>query len=552
MPKLPIIGSSAPSQSAKVSLQEMLNLYVEKVGAPGEPDEYVAFGRPGRLLAYEASVAGTGASAIRGIWANAERCFFVVGPYLCELLYTAPSTWSHGLHGNVGDAGAHTPVTILSNGHQLLIVSDGKAYYDAGDGSGVQNCNLPAPTGTCDATGYIVTATDKVAFGPEMVGAIKLNGTSYTCTEVLFGGNKLRLSTAVPTPLTGATYLGPATQLTASSAAYLDGYFLVARPSSGLVNYTENPSSWSNLDTFSAEGYPDHLVAIHADHEELYLLGTETIEVWRDVGDATNPFQRSSGTFIHQGCIAPYAVNSAAEAIYFLGADTRGGAAAAFRIRGFQLERISTPEVEAAWAASSIDVVSSTTGLVYTEGGHTFWQLGFTQATWVYDITTGIWATRGYWSGSALSADKAECHGYVTQWGAKGLHIVGGRASSKLWLQSLSYTDDDGDSIRYVRTMPHVRAEDGQRVYFRRIQLDFETGTVASGTAPAISLYYTDDNGTTWSSALTGDLGTHGQLKRVFWNRLGKSFDRVWRFVVVAKCRIAIPAGYVRFDVGAH
>ncbi|MCV5997943.1 hypothetical protein, partial [Enterococcus faecalis] len=71
----------------------------------------------------------------------------------------------------------------------------------------------------------------------------------------------------------------------------------------------------------TAEGQPDPLVAILSDHREIFLFGTETIEVWYNSGASDFPFERNQGAFIEKGCGARYSVAKQNNTVYFIGSD---------------------------------------------------------------------------------------------------------------------------------------------------------------------------------------------------------------------------------------
>jgi len=68
----------------------------------------------------------------------------------------------------------------------------------------------------------------------------------------------------------------------AVTVCYLDGYFVFNQPNSQIIWVTQllDGTSVDPLDFASAEGSPDGVVAVIADHRELWVYGTDTVEVW--------------------------------------------------------------------------------------------------------------------------------------------------------------------------------------------------------------------------------------------------------------------------------
>lgn len=86
---------------------------------------------------------------------------------------------------------------------------------------------------------------------------------------------------------------------------------------------------------------------------------------------------------------------------------------------------------------------------------------------------------------------------------------------------------------RRLRQTPHLNDEN-LRLFFSRVELLLESGVgTADVTDPQVALSYSNDYGRTWSGEQWMSAGPAGAFRRrVFWNRLGYSRDRVWRITV--------------------
>jgi len=127
-------------------------------------------------------------------------------------------------------------------------------------------------------------------------------------------------TTDVFAPITDPDFTGAAT------VTYLDGYFVFNEPDSQLIWVTQllDGTSVDPLDFASAEGDPDDVVAIIADHRELWVYGTNSVEVWYNSGAADFPLQRIQGAFNEIGCAAPNSVAKMDNGLFWLGKDARG------------------------------------------------------------------------------------------------------------------------------------------------------------------------------------------------------------------------------------
>jgi hypothetical protein len=88
---------------------------------------------------------------------------------------------------------------------------------------------------------------------------------------------------------------------------YLDGFFVFNEPNSQKIWVTSllNGLSVDPLDFASAEGSPDGVVGVVADHRELWVFGTNSVEVWYNSGGADFPLSRIQGAFNELGCAPP-------------------------------------------------------------------------------------------------------------------------------------------------------------------------------------------------------------------------------------------------------
>ena len=96
----------------------------------------------------------------------------------------------------------------------------------------------------------------------------------------------------------------------AGTVTYLDGYFVFNEPNSQKIWVTTlyDGAQIDPLDFASAEGSPDGVVGVLADHRQLWVFGTNSVEVWYDSGNPDFPLSRIDGAYNELGCVAPYSI----------------------------------------------------------------------------------------------------------------------------------------------------------------------------------------------------------------------------------------------------
>lgn len=313
----------------------------------------------------------------------------------------------------------------------------------------------------------------------------------------------------------------------ARTVTYQDGYFIFERKDTGqyfisdLLSIDLDPLKFS-----TAEGQPDMLVAVLSDHREVFLFGTETIQVVYNSGDFDFPFETNQGAFIEKGCAAPYSVAKQNNTIYFVGSDLM-----VYQLAGYVPQRISSHAVEQ--DLKDVDL-SDCFAYTYQEAGHLFYVLTIPDAnkTWCYDISTSAWHIRKDYQ---FGRHRSECIAFFNK-----KTLVGDFQSGRIYQLTTDYYTDDNEPIVREFTLPTINnGREFLSIY--SFELDMGTG-IHNGKEPIATLMFSKDSGKTWSNQKFSNMGALGEyLSRVKWNRLGSARQ----FVI--KCRISAP---IEVDIG--
>lgn len=320
----------------------------------------------------------------------------------------------------------------------------------------------------------------------------------------------------------------------------LDSYFLVVANSTQKVYWNETPgtgTAWNGLDFGSAEGAPDNIIGLVVDHRELWLFGTETVEIWVNTGDVDAPFQRSGNAFIEQGTAAAFSPSKADNSVFWLGKGEQGEGVV-FRAEGYSPVRISSHALETAIRGYS--TISDAFSYSFQLDGHVFYVLSFptADATWVYDVSTQQW-TEWLWRDPATN----EFHRHRSAWhvfnGRK--HLVGDWETGEVYSLEPEVYTDAGDAIKRLRRTQTL-TNAGKRLFFGELFIDMETGVAnAAEASPEIMLRYSNDSGHTWSNEKTKSIGATGEYgKRVKFGPTGSGRNRVWELSMTDPVEFAV------------
>jgi len=309
----------------------------------------------------------------------------------------------------------------------------------------------------------------------------------------------------------------------AEHISYLDGRFIVQDTGTDqfYISADEDITSWEALDFASAESNPDDILAQITNEKDLYLFGSETIQVFYNSGNADFPFSAYPNV-IEYGIQAKYSIAKDESGLYCL-AIKPGGGVVVVKITGFQGSQISSQDMT--WTINQLGTTSDAIGGLYDMKGQSYYVLSFPSedVTYAFNTQTGLpHRLKSYGIGRHLGL------GY----GSLGSRqFVGDYNNAKLYeLDFDKYTDDGGVIERYRRSM--VVHNNNMRVQYTQIVIDVKAGVGNGDEAnPAMELRYSDDGGNTWSSWVSKILGAAGEYStRCIWNRLGTSRGRVFEF----------------------
>jgi len=329
---------------------------------------------------------------------------------------------------------------------------------------------------------------------------------------------------------------------------FLNGFFIFNRPNtgqfywSGAYDLTLNP-----LDFATGEATPDKLVRAIRDHNEIWLFGEKSLDVYAPSGSTDAAFQAISGAVQETGCAAPGSVASMDNTLFWLGNDKRGSAMV-WRANGYQPARTSTHALEE--EIRTYARLDDAFAYSYQQSGHSFYVITFPTAkkTWAYDAATQLWAERAYrLENNQFEQVRDSCHCFYQR-----KHLVGDRENGNIYELDLDTYTDNGAVIPRLKSFQHI-SQSNVIQFFRRITLDMQVGIGGPQELdPKVTLRWSDDGANTWSSPVVTSLGKVGQFSlKPFWDRLGRGRDRVFEVSTTAIGPIVLQGAFLDIDLGS-
>ncbi len=336
----------------------------------------------------------------------------------------------------------------------------------------------------------------------------------------------------------------------ASSVTTLDGYTIFSKQNSGefFISALRDTTTYSALDRATAEALSDNIVRVAVYNRQLYIFGTNSIEVWYNTGNVTFPFQRVDGVLVQRGLGAKWSVAQEVDGLYWLGEDKKY-----YRIKNYLPEPISTYGLE--YQISQLERTDDIFSYFYTEAGHKYYVTTSPTGdrTWKLDITTELWTEAG-----SLNADQTQVGAWSAQYCAffNGLNIVNGRMNGRLYSLDLNTYDEDGVPI-IAEAISCTQFEDSYNYKFidrLSLLMDFGVGIDGSGQGinPKIMMTFSIDGGYTWSEETQAEIGVIGSYPtEVFWERLGKCRSIIIKIRISDPVKRTIIGAYLKTKEGA-
>lgn len=469
---------------------------------------------------------------------------------------------------NSATVGATFTATISGSTMTVSAVASGTLYLGQtvqGAGVAANSVITALGTGTGGAGTYTLSASSTVGSSTTMYG---LNFSVLPSTDGAFSG--------------------------ANTCDIIDNYFVYNNPTTQQWGASDLLSPISPALSYGLkDGSPDDLVALIADHREVYLMGETSSEVWVDVGATPFPFQRIPGTSTQHGIAAPFSLYRLGNSFAYVSHNNRGQAQI-MQMNGYIPQRISTHAVENTLVNQTIDDAIAWT---YQLEGHevyvvTFPSIGTNGLTWAYDATTQMWHKWLYTADdNSYQRHRGNCCAVF-----QGMVLVGDYANGKIYQLDKTNFTDDGQNVRRLRRAPHL-VSDFQRQYFDELQIQFQPGVGTTGlsqptgdiyvdspaiiypnatftiypfqtyiigqqanlstnittTNPQAMLRWSNDGGSTWSKEYWVSIGKMGKYQnRAIWRRLGMARDRIFEVSITDPVNAVIVSANLKASGGAN
>lgn len=397
------------------------------------------------------------------------------------------------------------------NSRGALVFSDGTPYRVIGNTLySFNSAGVSTPHGAISGTSDVSIDSNGINIAIQ-----DPNGNSYFFTP---GTGVLELNN-------GSTFLSFGQ---AKTVSFKDGFYIYTTEAIFFTSSSKvdnDGKSFNALDFTDAEISPDIIIKGFNDHNQEYILGSTTTEVYRTIVTSGFPLQRIPGAMIPKGCAAPNSVVSFDNSFLFMGGGINEKPGI-YQVLGSSVQKISTQSIDQLIHGYSDEIIFDTRAYSYAEDGNYFAVFTIGDNTFVFDQTTSKLSGKPEWherqtgvtNGTGFQKWRA-IHGVK----AFGKIQVGDDRSGLVGSLDRDTLKEYGNAIeRFWTTKPFINK--GDDIFSHEVELMMETGLGNADVAdPQLRFDYSDNGSRTFNSEISKSMGKVGEYdKRMRWTRLGR------------------------------
>lgn len=389
--RLPLYGSTVTRAGNSTKDQRFLNCILESdknetlrqtitslFKRPGLAQEYTTAAGEGRNLVYFNS------ATFAAVGNKVYKC-----PSTTPIITLTNSTGPVGMI--LGDSQELGQYLFVCDGVKAWIVETNDTVTEISDSMLDSILITDGGTGYTTATisftgggGSGATATATLDAGVIIAIDITDAGTGYTSapTVVITGDGTAAAADSFLTGFPNPHVPDP---------AFMDGYIFLIKGTDIWNCYLDDPMKWSPSDYITAEMYPDPIIGLARQNNQLLALGEYSTEYFYDAGNATgSPLNKNDAITIQVGLASLSTVSDHEKTVIWVGQSRLGGRSV-WMIDGFQAKQISASPIERVLDLEAD--MSLVTGFVVRTKGHYLYLINLPTAnrTFIYDIEEKLW-----------------------------------------------------------------------------------------------------------------------------------------------------------------
>ena len=403
-------------------------------------------------------------------------------------------------------------------GNRGSIVANGVPYFVNGNTLiSVSSTFVVTSHGTIEGSGNVSMAINgiNVDTGSQYIVIVVPGGKSYVLTTV----------TNVLAQITDVDFR------TSDTVVFKNGLFLFSS-SDGAVFFNSllnDPFNYDALEFGAAEISSDKIVALHVNHDELFVIGEQTIELFQYVGGVGFPYASIPGANIQKGAHARFSPVEFDNTFCFAGGGLNEQTAI-WKVTGSSsAQKISSDAIDKEIQRFNKAEIEASFSMTYARHGQffaifTFESTRIASRTFVYNATASAYMQGNIWFELQTGVDDNRFRVQsIVQ--AYGKLLVGDQSTGIIGEFDTDTLDYYGEEITtFSITSPF--SENGMALFAGEFEATLQSGvglTSGQGSDPKIRMSFSDDGGRTFSDEFSRSIGKIGEYgHRSVWRQQGR------------------------------
>jgi hypothetical protein len=523
--RIPLIGTLMYRSAARNKDQRFINCFQESIkNEVTDSKKAYTIKRPGLTQSTQVKVGG---GVARGLAYWNSKYYSVIGSGLYE-----NSTLKQTLNTSTGEVGF------------VEFDNSGVAYLFLCDGTDGWVVNAAGTVTQVNTTLSVWVATTNYSVGDRRIPTVA-NGYYYEVTAD--AGSSAASEPTWPTTI-GSTVVDSGITWTCvgeyggfptphiPTPKFIDGYMLLPLANSlDIYNSdVDNIYGWGSSNFVSAEMWPDHVLGLARQNNQILAFGHYSSEFFYDAANATgSPMARNEGTALQIGCAAPYAVYENERFLIFIGQSESGGRAV-WQLEGFSPKKVSTEAIERILDEEGTSITTANGYGVRTKG-HLLFVINLTSCTLVYDVEEKVWHE---WSSNSSGNHVAFTYNYIAD-PMSGKSTLLHNSDGYLYTLDPDVYQDNATSILADAYTSKYDGSTMNRKFMHNLNVVGDLGST-------FTIRWSDDDYATWNTFLSLS------STRPFVSRCGSFRRRAFNIRHTANEDFRLEALEFEVDVGTH
>ncbi len=323
---------------------------------------------------------------------------------------------------------------------------------------------------------------------------------------------------------------------------FLDGYLFVISDIGEIYNCDVGDiTAWQATNYIIPESFPDAGIAIARQNNMVVAFSELSVEYFYDAANASGSPLSPADQYVKQYGLASTGSIAQHESTLFFVAKSQAGNAFVVAHEGTKETPISTPAIDRILNEEGVDIVD-VWGYLIRSVGHVFYVLNLpTQSrTLVYDITSQYWFEWNWQDPSDVQGvfpmiQEMECQG--------GLYLLHQTDGYIYELTGTAYQDGHSKPINVSIQTSRFDGDTAKVKFLSKLEIIGDRQTSTSN----VSVYWSDDDYQSWSSARTVDMD-----ERTYLYRCGSFRRRAFLLTHTANTPLRLESLELDLEVGFH